>query len=293
MFVLKVENESGKTITLTQAEDRFQVVDIDGLNPPNANIRRSEVAGMDGSKYASSKLEERNMVLTIRINADVELNRLTLYQFFRTKHWCKLYYRNDSRDVYIEGWVETVECDLFTMTETMQVSIICPDPYFQSAEDIYTDISQILGAFVFPFAFGAKGVIESTITDQAIEFSTYIKDRITTVYNSGADETGLIIRITATGAVVNPTIYKATTREFITIKITMQQNDVLTINTNKGSKSVKLLRNGVITSQINKIARDSTWLTLTSGDNLFIYEADSGSASMNIVFTHRTRYEGV
>lgn len=293
MFVLKVENESGKTIVLTQAEDRFQVVNVEGLNPPNANIRRSEVAGMDGSKYASSKLEERNLVLTIRINGDVEVNRLTLYQFFRTKHWCRVYYRSDSRDVYIEGWMETVECDLFSMTETMQVSIVCPDPYFQSAEDIQTDISQILGAFEFPFAFGADGVIDPTDTDPAIEFSTYTKDRITNVHNSGADETGLTIRITAGGTVVNPTIYNALTREFITIKITMQKNDVLTINTTKGQKSVMLLRNGVTSSQINKIARNSTWLALTSGDNLFIYEADSGSADMNIVFTHRTRYEGV
>lgn len=293
MFELKFENEKGEVITLSGAEDRYQIIAIEGLNPPNAYIHRSVIAGMDGSKYMSAKLEERNIVLTVRINGDVERNRLNLYNYFRTKHYSKMYYKNGQMDVYIEGYVETVECNLFDIMEQMQVSIVCPNPYFQSTEEIVTDVSQVLGAFEFPFAFGADGVETSATTDEAIEFSTYVQDRITTVINEGEDETGVIIEITAGEEVVNPIIYNADTGEYFGLNITMTKGDVLTINTNRGEKSVMLMHEATLTNQINKLTRGSTWFTLTKGDNLFTHDADSGNANMQIVFTHRTRFQAV
>lgn len=293
MFTLKIENENGEVITLTGRESRYQVIGIEGLNPPNANIRRSSVAGMDGSKYMSSILEERNVVLTIRINGNVEENRLQLYRWFKTKHWCKVYYTNGSRDVYIEGYIETTECGLFTNSEQMQISIICPDPYWLSAQEIVTDISQVVGAFEFPFAFGAKGVDSPTITDDAIEFSQLIVNRIVTIVNDGEDDTGLLIRITATGEVTNPVVFNVETREFFRMNMTMEEGDILTINTKKGQKSVMLHRGIEDINQVNKVVRASTWLSIAKGENLFTYDAEDGSANMNIVFTHRTKFQGV
>ena len=293
MYKLRFENENGNIITLSGAEDRYQILNMEGLNPPNASIYQSPVAGMDGTKYMSSKLEARNIVLTVKINGEVERNRLNLYSYFKTKHWSKMYYSNGSREVAIEGYVETVECNLFSQSEQMQISIICPDPYFQSLKEIITDISKVTPNFEFPFAFGAEGVDTPTITDEAIEFSIYEKDRIVNVINEGEDETGLIIKVTATGEVVNPTIYNSVTREAFSLNMTLERNDILTINTNKGQKSVTLLHDTVLTNCINKVVRDSSWLTLGKGDNLFTYDAEVGSASMHIVFTHRTRYQGV
>lgn len=293
MFRLSIENENNEIITLTGREGRYQVLSIEGLNPPNANVRRSSVAGMDGSKYMSAKLEERNIVITIKINGRVEENRLQLYRWFKTKHWCKVYYTNGSRDVYIEGYIETTECGLFTNNEVMQISIICPDPYWQSAQEIVTDISQVIGCFEFPFAFGAKGVESPTITDDAIEFSQLVKNRIVTIINGGEDETGLNIQITAAGKVVNPVIFNAQTREFFRINMTMVEGDVLVINTNKGQKSITLHQGIERINQINKVVRDSTWLTVSKNGNLFTYDADEGSANMNVIFTHRPKYQGV
>ena len=319
MYTLRFENERGDLITLTGAEGMYQIIRIDGLNPPAAILHRSEVAGMDGTKYMSAKLEEREIVLTVRINGDVERNRLNLYNYFKSKHYSKMYYSNGSRDVYIEGYVETVECDLFSMSEQMQVVIICPDPYFMSANEIVTDISKVLGAFEFPFAFGAEGVKKSiamidrfpkmvesvnrefvsvdvpdpTITDEAIEFSQFIKDRIVSILNEGENETGLIITITASKQVVNPTIYNVDTREFFKLNLTIDETDTLTINTNRGQKSVTLSDETSTTNVINKVARSSTWLTLAKGDNQFTYEADDGGANMKVLFTHRTRYQAV
>lgn len=293
MYELKVENENGEILTLSGREDYFQIVSIGGLNPPNGNIHRAEVSGMDGSKFMSSKLEERNIVITLKINGNVERNRQRLYEWFKSKRYVKIYYSNESRKVSIEGWMETVECDLFRLGETMQISVICPDPYFQSLNEIITDISKVQGQFVFPFAFGADGVLSPTITDDAIEFSDYVVDRIVDVYNEGEYDTGVIITIKATGEVVNPVIYNAVTHEEFRIKTSMVRNDILIINTNKGSKSVTLVHDSIVMNQINKITRGSSWFNLSKGDNMFTYEADTGAENMQITFSHRTRYQAV
>lgn len=297
MFSLKFENNRQNVIELTGNETDYQIINIEGLNPPNANIRRSEMARLDGSRFVSSKLEERNIVITIRINGDVERNRINLYTWFRTKNYVKMYYSNGSRNVYIEGWVETVECDLFTMSETMQVSIVCPDPYFKDLIEISTDISQIIGLFEFPFSFGAGGIIQSTITDPSKEFSQYVKSQVANVYNAGAEDTGLIIKIIANDTITNPIINKLGTDEFIKVNTTLNVRDVLTIDTNQGHKSITLLRDGETTNLINSLEKNSTWLMLNAGDNIFSYDFDdSGQGTsyfMSVIFSHRTKYGGV
>lgn len=152
MFTLKIENIKNNILELTQNESDFQIVNISGLNPSNAQINRSTVAGLDGSRFNSSKLEERNIVITLKLNGDIAQNRIRLYSYFNTKQWCKLYYQNELRNVYIEGWVETVEVDLFTNSETMQISIVCPNPYFKALDEIITDVSKVIEMFTFPFA---------------------------------------------------------------------------------------------------------------------------------------------
>lgn len=293
MYSLEFENGNGDVIVLTGREGLYQVLSIEGLNPPKATLYRSEVAGMDGTKFMSAKLEERNIVVTIRINGDVEANRLQLYDYFKTKHYTRMHFTNARKDVYAEGYVESMECDLFDISEQMQISIICPDPYFKAMEEIVSDISKVIGAFEFPFAFGAEGVESSTVTDEAIEFSTYDRDAVVIVNNEGESDTGMIIRINFTGAVDNPTIYNVDTKESFEVNTAFEDGDEVTINTNPGEKRILLLRDGVTSNLINKVARGSTWLTLDKGDNQFTYTADEGVLAMRVVFTHRTRYQGV
>lgn len=304
MFVLKVENTRGNVLTLTQNESNYQVQRVAGLNPPNAIINSSNVAGMDGSMPNGSKLAERNIVITMTLNGEIETNRLYLYKYFKTKQWCKLYYKNNSRNVYIEGYVETIENDLFQLGQTVQISVVCHDPYFKALEEIITDISEVMAGFEFPFAFGSKNAIVNPDpnSDEAIEFSTVQKNRITNVVNVGEVESGLIIELTATSNVLNPVIYNANNgREFFKVNIEMTTGDKLIINTNRSNKSVKLVANGVESNEIRNVAPIifgdeivyPTWFKLQLGDNEFTYSADSGSEFLNIVFKQKTLYEGV
>ena len=71
----------------------------------------------------------RNIVLYIvpknRAN-NIETNRLVLYKYFRPKHKIRLYFQHNSRDVFIDGYVETVEIALYSQLEQFQISVICP-----------------------------------------------------------------------------------------------------------------------------------------------------------------------
>lgn len=293
MFSLKVENGAGQQFMLTGNETAYQVTKIDGLNPPNATIQSTTVAGMDGSRFASAKLTERNIVLTIKINGDVEANRLYLYQYFKTKNYCKIYYANGVRSVYAEGYVETIECDLFENSQTMQVSIVCHDPYLKDIDEMIYDISQIIGKFTFPFAFGAAGIVESTITDDAIEFSIIEKNNVVNIVNRGDTDCGFVVEIVALGAITNPIVYSVDTGEKISVDCMMVKGDVLTINTQAGKKSVTLTHDGTSINYLRHLVRGSSWLKVKHGDNQYSYSASHGEDLIQMLVRFRTMYEAV
>ena len=286
MYTLEVENIRHEILELTHCESDYQILSIDGLNPPQATINRSKIVGLDGSKFNSSRVEDRNIVILVKLNGDVEANRLKLYQYFNTKQWCKLYYKNRNRDVYIEGYVETMEVSPFTKDETVQISIICPEPYFKSAQAIIDDVSKITSMFTFPFAIDSG---------DPIEFSAIENSRVTNVYNESESETGLTITITVGGPVSKIKLVDVVNNEWLELIRNFIQNDIITINTNRGQKSIKLTRNGVDYNIFASMTRGSTFFQLEIGDNFFSYLADDGDSDelLSIIFEHVNMYRGV
>lgn len=296
MFVLKIENNKSDLIQLTQDESKYQILKVDGLNPPTADIYTSDITGYDGARYKSAKLSMRNIVITIRINGDVEENRLNLYTYFRIKQWCKIYYTNESRDVYTEGYIETIECNNFSKGEQMQISIVCPFPYWKGLKEIYNDISKYYSLFEFPFSFGAKNATEiksDEITDEAIEFSRFDENRIAGIINNGENETGLIFRLVAKKIVVNPIIRNIDNGKFMKLDYTMQKGDIIIISTVKGDKYIRLYRVLTETNILKYLTLDSDWLMLDIGINRFFYEAESGENDLYIYTETNILYEGV
>ena len=285
MFTAKIENKKKEILELTQNESDFQVVSIEGLNPPNAQINRSTAVGLDGSKFNSARLEERNIVITLKLNGNIEENRLTLNKYFSTKQWCKFYYKNTHRDVYIEGYIESNEYGLFNKSETMQISIVCPYPYFKDAQTIVDDISKAIGAFKFPFAISSSG----------IPFSTIDTSKITNVQNNSESETGVIIEINILGNVNRIQIVSVTSGEKFTLNYTFQENDKVIIDTNKGEKSITLIRDGTEINIFTSIVKGSTFFQLGIGDNYFSYLVDSGlnDELIQVIFKHYFLYGGV
>lgn len=69
--------------------------------------------------------------------------------------------------------------------------------------------------------------------------------------------------------------------------------DTITINTRKGNKSITLLRDGVYYNILNALDKNSSWLTLTHGDNVFSYEAESGATNLQFKIYNNIVYDGV
>ena len=282
MYSLTIENKSGQQIALSH--DRNAVITkIDGLNPPKASILTNTVAMHDGTRFNRSRVEQRNIVITLRLIRNVEQMRILLYKYFRIKQYCKIYYSNDSRDVYCEGYVEAFENDRFMLSNEVQISIICPSPWLREIDEIVFNMSQVMAMFEFPFTIDASGK----------EFSTLTEEVLTTVTNSGDVTTGVVLELSATSTVVNPRIYNVDTREMIGLNFTMLSGDMIRISTVTGEKSVKLFRRGEETNIINSLMDHPVWLQIPVGESTFTYDCTSGREFFSVKFIGRNLFEGV
>lgn len=281
MYTLRIKNELGKEITLTQRESEFQIIEITGLNPPKAQINLRKIAGKNGSAYSSSTLEERNIVIKIKINGDVEYNRNYLYDYFVDGEHCTLYYKNGIRNVFIKGCVESTNVNLFTNKEIAQVSIICYEPFFKGMDEIIDDVSRSTGKFTFPFAINTP-----------IEFSTMEIDSATNVYNDGDSECGMLIE-GVIGVEGEQLIISSAYGGSFEINRNFQVGDKIVINTEEGNKYCHLIRGDEEINILRNVKLTSTYFTLRKGDNVFSYEYDGGHEGISIQYRHRNNYRGV
>ena len=287
MFTAKLENSRRNVLTLTGNEAEYQVISIKGLNPPSAHLNNSAVSGMDGAMYNSSRLNTRNIVILLKINGDVEKNRQMLYTYCPTKEKVRFYYSNNYRNVYVDGYVDSVECDLFSNDERMQISIICPQPYFLDASDTKVNGSSIASYFVFPFAIDIGS---------PIPFSEIAVNNTIGLYNDSANEIGMLIDIDVEADVNTILIRNTDTGDTFTMSYDFEEGDHITINTIKGQKSIILIRNGIYSNIFTAMQIGSVFFQLAAGDNFFSYIVDgdaSNNTNVSIVFTFYKMYRGV
>lgn len=298
---LTVTNYLGESLTIPMMNSEstgFILHDMTGLGPPTASVNTSKVATKDGSKYNSARAEERNIVLPMYFTPipTIEDARHRSYKYFPLKKPVILAFKTDNRECQIVGYVETNEPDICSDREGCQVSIICPNPYFSSIYDTVTSFSGVEAAFEFPFS-------NEDTTNPHIEFGKIVVKAENLVRYEGDAESGVQIRITASATVKNITIYNVDTRGTMHIyhdKLValtgsgIVKGDEIIITTDKGSRSVTLLRNGKSTNILNAIdPRNDEWFSLSKGDNIFAYTADEGSDYLMFVVDHTTLYEGI
>lgn len=258
MYILKLRNHKGELLELTH-NTAYAITSITGLNPPAANINTVNAALVDGATFNSSKVGMRNIVINLAIQNPAEKNRVNLYQYVKTKKPCTVYFQNGRRNVYIEGYFETLDVNLFENIQMAQISIICPQPFFI---DVDNQVVQFLHTF--------------------------------NVANGGDIETGAIITITTTGgSVVNPSITNSDTGEYFALDYTIPDSATLTINTIRGQKGVTLTSGGTMTNLINYIMSGSTWLQLDTGANNLVCNADMGAEYLACEISYDLLYEGV
>lgn len=303
---IKVTNYLGESISINM-EGLAQscgllIKEIDGLGPVKGNINTSELASFDGTVYNSSRLDERNIVLTLVFDdssgMSIESIRQLTYKYFPIKKLLTFYIETDNRTAAATGYVESNEPNIFSDKEETKISILCPDPNFYSAGEDGTHIVTFFGMtplFEFPFE-------NESLSEQLIEFGSIENKTENTVYYDGDLETGVIIRMHAIGSVGDITIYNTGTRERMFISASRIQEltgygivngDDIIISTIRGDKYITLLRNGIYTNILNALDRGSNWFSLSKGDNIFAYVASFGPEYLQFRIESRTVYEGV
>ena len=104
------------------------------------------------------------------------------------------------------------------------------------------------------------------------------------VIENDGDETGFILQIEGVSkddvAARSPTIYNADTNEYLQIKDDILNNDIITITTKTGNKTITLECGSVKENIINRLLSGFTWFTLQEGKNRF-----SGGVRYRLKFT--------
>lgn len=286
MYTLTITNKDNRKLTFNELDANYIITNIQGLSPSNATINTVQAALIDGGIYNSAKLNMRTLNIAFAIEEPVEVNRLEAYQVLRVKEPVTITYTSPKIDVYIEGYVENVNIGHFDKKQKATVSLLCPQPYWLSAQEIINELSTTNAIFHFPF--------HNLVDHTDIVFGLLSDDAKAVVPNGGGIETGVIFEILAYDTVSGIKIFDYITREFIGLDFEMQAGDLITINTMQGKKSIILTRNAIETNIFNSLMKDSTWLQLAAGGSVYVFTLESGSnSSVEISIKHNNLFEGV
>ena len=265
---VEVRNPAGTLLTLLldDVTDGYILKDVDGLDPVKATVVSSTFATLDGVQYQTARREARNIILTLGLEPDyasgsVRALRTALYAWFMTKAAVNLtFYDSDGTIVAIDGRVESYEAPLFVQEPQATISIICPDP----------DLVELT-----PVTGSGKTVSDTT------EFSF--------TYN-GSVETGIKFDLLLNRTLAGFTIYHRPPDNIVRsfdFVASMLNADVVTVNTNVGSKAVTLTRSGVQSSILYGRQPGSVWFLLQPGLNYFRFYAAGAAIPFNYSFTER------
>lgn len=296
-----VTNHNNDTITLDlfhPEKSGLNVINIEGLGPPEANINSNEVATIDGGIFTSARMNQRNIVFTLGMMFEptIEDTRLKAYKYFPIKKNVHLDFLMDRRHAECDGYVESNTPTIFTNAETTQISIICPDPYFYELGQEEVAFAGTLPLFEFPFE-------NASLTEHLIEFGEIRQDNRAILNYKGDVDTGILITIhVMEGSAEQITIWNVGTRERIKIDtekivrqfgINFSQGDDIIINTKIGNKYARLLHDGQYTNIISCINKDADWFQLTTGFNTFTFTANNGENNLKVIFEYRNAYGGI
>lgn len=300
-----ITNPLGESLKLVLTEPEksgFIVKSIEGLGPVKANIHTLDLATLDGSLDNGARLGTRNIVFSLEFyGTNIEDIRQKTYRYFPIKQNITMTFITDNRECYTTGRVESNEPDIFSKNEGCQISVICPNSYFYKLKEEIKDFFGENPAFEFPFENNSS-TLEEVDSNPVIEMGEIQTVTGGSLYYTGDAEVGVIIQVHALGDAKNFTIYNTDTRESMAISDSLLEEltgsgittgDTITINTNKGNKSVYLLRDGQYTNILNTLGFPIDWFTLKRGDNTFVFDAEEGIYNLQYKMSYNITYEGI
>lgn len=169
----------------------YVIHSIEGLAPPKNSMVDYDVAPDDGVDIAGIMSEPRQLTLVFgynpNYNSDVESLRRGLYKHFPYRTLLRLEFEDTVYgQVYIEGYVETHEANIFSKEPLSQISIICPNPMFRSVKviernwDLGTGGNTNLSTISYEGTAPTPINIEVQVSPTSPDFTVFIAEILTT-----------------------------------------------------------------------------------------------------------------
>ncbi len=259
----------------------FIVSDVDGMTAAEVDVASNTVYSMDGDKITNMQTQPREIVLDLTIKPDVNVQeaREHILRYIKPKQPATLLMRYDlsgaEQSKAISGRISRIDMPRFSDNVVAQVTLYCPQPYWEDAEFIVKYISDILNLHHFEITWS-----------EPLPMGVYDMTRTREFINEGDAAVGMVITITAQGDVVNPAIFNNLTGEYIGIDDTLAVGDEIVINTIRGQK--RITKNGI--NVLSRLRAGSTWLQLDVGSNVFLIDADSGASEMYFTLIFKQAY---
>lgn len=270
-------------VILTTAEP-YVMSTVSGLGGVEASILSSAVVGMNGNYYQGNRVDSRLVQCTVYVRGadrrDMYQKRCRLIGMLTPKDKLgTLYYTND----YISVKTSAIPQMTPDFNERIKnynkadITFWCPSPDWEALQSKRETIAYIEGiGFELPFQFPAS-------------FSM-LKDEI---YIDYLGTQSAPVQITIVGPAQNPTITNETTGKSIgLIGKSLGSDERLIINTERGNKSVKLNKDGVVQDAFQYINPISEFWQLECGVNHIVYKSDD-SVATQIYIEYTERYSGV
>ena len=280
-------NQDGVSVTFGERTmNPFLLEDAEGCYTVENNVTISENTMSDGGVYQGSVAKIRNIILTLRDYLDNVYNRNLINALFKSGEIGTLVFKEEDNERKIEYVVETINSTGNYGSRTYTVSLLCPDPFFYAMSDITVYMASWVANFEFIHEFSEDGE----------EFGYRSNVRLQNIVNdNAANNIGMVISISADGAVTNPSIIRVESDESITVgssskPFSMVAGDTLRITTANNDKHVYLIRNGVTTEVNEYLTEDSVFIQLMRGENHIGYSADSGEDNMVVAITYRLKF---
>jgi len=275
--------KSNKKELIMNSQVDIHVIDILGIEASSYTINKAN-SEQDGANVTSVKVEPREITITgdIEKNENELVNRDYLIRYFNPKQEGEMFITRNNIARKIQYEVSSLDFPTNKMYDRIQFTLVLEcteDPYFSDAKNRGNNLTLISPQFTFPL------VINPT---KIMGYKTF--KPVMPLVNDGDKETGIEIIATAKRGKVDNLKFILNNNQYIKINnLTLNQWDVLKINTNPRKKSVTL--NGV--NIINKIDRGSTFFNLRIGKNILKYECDNGSTNVDINVLFYRKYLGV
>lgn len=259
------------------APEQLPIRNIDGLGPVTTPVNTAALGSLDSEFYVGGQMGKRNIVLTFGANPDwvdqsVTSLRAALYKIFMPKSLVRLQFFSDYLPtVQIDGYVESLEPNMFSKDPEIQISVVCPSPDF------------VASTFTF---------INGTVDDNPDFFTAVDIDYI------GTRPTGIQVLVSTsetTPTYVGPITIGVesvenleTVTEQITFNASVDADDFVILTTTPGNKTIiQYAEVGSGVSLLSTVSGTYKWPQLRPGLNKFDVSADTAGQNWGLAYYAR------